>query len=247
MEEIGKALKSIFDKLSDFFDIFDLSFFVSGVALTVSVLFWLNQRELYAFQEIQFKGVIIVYILICYINGLVAFASGRWIRMGVWAHFKSKSKRTEKKYHPDTPLNNRYDLFDAEFRRKIYAHGLETNHIVAEYLDRKNCRGTWRLYVRLWAVIRDNKKYANSLSLIKRYWVMAATYDGLSIFLLVAILIVADFGFGIFGNSVIAPCWLVYPIILIMILTFFACIREAERYVDYQVEEVIATFAAGEN
>jgi len=73
MEEVGKAFKSIFDKLSDFFDILDLSFFVSGVALTLSILFWLNQRDLCTFQEIQFNGILIVYILICYIDGMIAF------------------------------------------------------------------------------------------------------------------------------------------------------------------------------
>jgi len=237
MEEIGKALKSIFDKLSDFFDIFDLSFFVSGVALTVSILFWLNQRELYSFQEMQFTGIMVVYILICYINGLIAFATGRWIRMGPWAYIISKRKKKK----------NRFDLFDAYFFRMINAHGLNNNIMVKEYLDRKEFRGTWRLYVRLWAVIRENKKYANSLSHIKRYWVMAATYDGLSIFLFIAILIIADFGFGIVAEKLISNIWVVVPTIVILLFAFFACIREADRYVEYQIEEIIATFAAGEN
>ena len=237
MEEIGKALKSIFDKLSDFFDIFDLSFFVSGVALTLSILFWLNQRELYYFQEVQFKGIMIVYVLICYINGLIAFATGRWIRMGIWSHIKSKRAKR----------NNRYDFFDARLIRMIRAHGLDDNPTIMKYLDRADYRGTWRLYVRLWAVIRENKKYENSLSILKRYWVMAATYDGLSIFLLIMTLIISDFGFGILGEKVITNLWVVFPTIVVLLFAFFACIREADRYVDYQVEEVIATIAAGEN
>ena len=75
---------------------------------------------------------------------------------------------------------------------------------------------------------------------------MAATYDGLSIFLFIATLIIADFGFGILGEKIITTCWVVYPTIAIMLFALFACIREADRYVDYQMEEVIATIAAGE-
>jgi len=234
MEEVGKAFKSIFDKLSDFFDILDLSFFVSGVALTLSILFWLNQRDLYTFQEIRFNGILIVYILICYIDGMIAFALGRWIRMGIWENIKSKLSKK----------NNRCKSFEIYFEEMIKAHGLENNPTIEKYLDRK---GAWRLYIRLWAVIRENKKYANSLSVIKRYWVMAATYDGLSIFSLIAILITSDFGFGIFGEKIITHCWAVYPILIIFLFTFFACIREAGRYVEHQIEEVVATIAAGES
>ena len=234
MEEVGKAFKSIFDKLSDFFDILDLSFFVSGVALTLSILFWLNQRDLCTFQEIQFNGILIVYILICYINGMIAFALGRWIRMGMWENIKSKLFKK----------NDRFKSFEIYFEEMIKAHGLENNPTIEKYLERK---GAWRLYIRLWAVIRENKKYANSLSVIKRYWVMAATFDGLSIFSLIAILITSDFGFGIIGKKIITHCWAVYPILIIFLFTFFACIREAGRCVEHQIEEVVATIAAGES
>ena len=179
MEEIGKALKTIFDKLSDFFDIFDLSFFVSGIATVVCVLLWINLR---GFElEYDLKGTILVIcsILICYISGLISFVTERWIRMGLGSWIKSKFGKNE----------NRYDSFDKNFIRIINAHGLESNQLFKEYLQRTDFRGTWRLYVRLWAEIRQDPKYANSLSFLKRYWVMAATYDGLSITLLITIIL----------------------------------------------------------
>lgn len=240
MGEIGKALKSIFDKLSDFFDIFDLSFFVSGVAITVSILFWLYQRALYNFQEIkqviEIKGIVLLFILFCYINGLIAFAAGRLIRTEIWEYLKSKFFEHK----------NRNDSFDTRLAKIIKAHGLK-NDLINEYIERAEFRGIWRLYVRLWAVVRGNKKYANSLSLLNRYWVMAATYDGLSIFLLIVTFIISDFGFGILGDKVIPGLWITFVIIIIVIFAFCACIREANRYLVYQVEELIATFAAGEN
>ena len=240
MGEIGKALKSIFDKLSDFFDIFDLSFFVSGVAITVSILFWLYQRALYNFQEIkqviEIKGIVLLFILFCYINGLIAFAAGRLIRTEIWEYLKSKFFEHK----------NRNDSFDTRLAKIIKAHGLK-NDLINEYIERAEFRGIWRLYVRLWAVVRGNKKYANSLSLLNRYWVMAATYDGLSIFLLIVTFVISDFGFGILGDKVIPGLWITFVIIIIVIFAFCACIREANRYLVYQVEELIATFAAGEN
>ena len=237
MEAAGQAFKSIFDKLSGFFDILDLSFFVSGAAFTLSILFWLHQREWYTFQdfqEMQFKGIMIVYVLVCYIAGMVVFALGRWFRVGVWEKIQSKCSKKE----------NRIHSFDQYFKKIIDAHGLENHPVITEYLEKK---GAWRLYIRLWAVVRENKKYAKSFSVINSFWVKAATYDGLSIFTLVAILMVADFGFGIAGEKLITQGWAVCPVIVFAIFAFFACIREAGRYVDHQMEELVATIAAGES
>ena len=38
MKELGEALKLIFMKVGDFFDIFDLSFFVSGIAIASAII-----------------------------------------------------------------------------------------------------------------------------------------------------------------------------------------------------------------
>jgi hypothetical protein len=236
MEEIGKALKTIFDKLSDFFDIFDLSFFVSGVATTLSIVFWLNIREIFIISSINFDGFFIVEILICYISGLVSFAAGRFIRMGFGGWLSSKFGKKIK----------RNDSFDSKLLCIIKAHGLEENPIFQSYLLRTEFRGTWRLYVRLWAVLRGNPKYSQSISLLRRYWVMAATYDGLSISIMIIIFMFLDLLIGITGAPFSINPYLSIIFILSLIFFFFACLREANRYVLYQIEEVIGTIAAGE-
>jgi hypothetical protein len=236
MEELGKALKTIFDKLSDFFDIFDLSFLVSGVATTLSVVFWLIQRHVIWNFNFTFKGVVLLAILIWYINGLISFAAGRWIRMGIVSWLKSKiGKRS-----------NQYDEFDKVLIKIINAHGLQKNKLFKDYLSRKEYRGTWRLYVRLWAVIRENKNYTNSLSLLKRYWVMAATYDGLSISIMTILILFLESWIGIIGAPIIISPIIGIVILILLIFFFLACIREADRYVIYQMEEVIGTISATE-
>jgi uncharacterized membrane protein len=54
-------------------------------------------------------------------------------------------------------------------------------------------------------------------------------------------------GFGILGEKIITDCWAVFPILVFWLFAFFACIREAGRYVEHQIEEVVATIAAGES
>lgn len=233
MEEIGKALKTVFDKLSDFFDIFDLSFFVSGVATTICIYWWLSLRNI-RFEDYQVNTAFTVtVILMCYVNGLISFAAGRWIRMGIGGWVKSFFNKKL----------NRYDSFDATLIRIIKAHGLESKRFFRDYLDRTEHRGTWRLYVRLWAEVRQKKKYSSSLSFLKRYWVMAATYDGLSITLMITILLTLDCWIGVFGHRLIDTPMMGIAAIAVQVFMFLACLREADRYVEYQIEELIATIS----
>jgi hypothetical protein len=45
MSELGQGLKTIVEKLAAFFDIFDLSFFVSGAIPLGAIVFWLNSNK----------------------------------------------------------------------------------------------------------------------------------------------------------------------------------------------------------
>lgn len=233
MEEIGKALKAIFDKLSDFFDIFDLSFIISGIASTVAIILWGVQRDIIQTPEIKTTGEIIFAAIVCYIVGLINFASGRWIRV---IFYGIKDKKYPKRNH-----DKRSDEFLEEI---IKAHNLSENIIFKDYLNRNDSRGIWRLYVRLWALIRKDDQFVNSLSLLKRYWVMAATYDGLSTSSLITLLLLIDSTFGIvISKPILISMKLGFITIAITLIIMIVCIREAKRYSDYQKEEIIATIA----
>lgn len=237
MEEIGKALKVIFDKLSDFFDIFDLSFLVSGIATTLAMIFWADQRNFINIELVKIQSsTIFLFVIICYINGLVSFAAGRWIRsllIGLWLWVTRQPQRKE--------------YFYIELMEILSAHGLSDHDVLKPYLLKVKEKGLWRLYIRLWAVIRDSDKYTNSLSLVRRYWVMAATYDGLSMTLFISFIFYLDLCIGIAGKgfSTYQNLGIFITGGAFFLFSFLACVREAGRYVLYQAEEVIATIAAG--
>ncbi|WP_341900046.1 hypothetical protein [Fluviicola taffensis] len=234
MEEIGKALKVVFDKISDFFDIFDLSFFVSGFFTTSIILAWIKLRELPLSINFYETRSIIIIVLFCYINGLLSFALGRWIRMGILAYPANFIRQRKQK-----PKG-----FDERFEKILKAHGMDSDPEIQKYLSRSEHRGIWRLYVLLWAKLRDNEKYAKSLAFLRRYWVMAATYDGLSISIFIATLLVIEAKIGIIGNAMIIDLRLFITIVSLLIFLFMACIREANRFVEYQIEEVVASIVS---
>jgi hypothetical protein len=231
MKELGEALKLIFGKIGDFFDIFDLSFFVSGVILVSAIYVW---AVLAGFNlSIFFIGKmgIIIGIVACYVAGLVSFAFGRWVRMGLIPRLKRESRK---------------DSFDPRFLAILKAHGLDTEPSFLNYIKRKDSRGVWRLYVRLWADIRHSPLAEPSLQLLKRYWVMAATYDGVSVSVFVWGALFISVGFG-FGTITQVPKAFLFVIGVILFLLAYACLREAGRYVIYQVEEIVASIASTRN
>lgn len=96
----------------------------------------------------------------------------------------------------------------------------------------------WRLYERLWVDIRESRKHATSFSLLSRYWVMAATYDGVATSCLIWTLV--------FLTKPPLPwsdcdMWLLLAFVLASSAAFF---RQGHNYFKYQVLEVVATLAA---
>lgn len=163
-------------------------------------------------------------LISCYVAGLVCFAVGRWIRMG-W-----RWRSAEQNFY-----NWFVDVLDG--------HGPGESDLVADYLVRRKARGDWRLYVRLWAQVRQSPALATSFSLLRRYWVMAATYDGVAMSLVVWAASAVACAFGLAGAKPIDK-WLALPGAGVLMLCALACSREAGRFVDYQVEELVASIAA---
>lgn len=224
LKEVGEGFKSILERIADFFDIFDLSFIVSGATTATALAFWVWRAEIVA-PPIPTGWLAGVGLIIgCYVLGLVCFALGRWIRMGF------TTRRSARK-------------FDKKFREILAGHGLETESPFAAYLARENSRGIWRLYVRLWAELRMTADLVPSFSLLRRYWVMAATYDGGAIALIVWAGVIMACAFGLSDEHQISPT-VALPTAGVLIVAAVACLREAGRYVKYQVEELVASIAA---
>lgn len=222
MKELGEALKTIFDKISGFFDILDLSFLVSGATGAAALIFWGYKTGVQIPTEMPDWLRVLAFILGCYICGLVCFAVGRRVRL---------------------LFNN---LFHRKYRdykvvpKLIKAHSLSRHETIDKYLAQNE---NLRLYVRLWAEIRQNEQLAPSLSLLNRYWVLAATFDGMFSALLIWAAVAVAWANGLNGVQPL-PGWTGYWVAASLIALAYVCLSEADRYFNNQAEELVATVAA---
>jgi hypothetical protein len=233
MKELAEALKLIFGKIGDFLDVFDLSFIVSG-ALGFSALFlWAEFINLPLPIGIHGGVQIFLIVFACYVNGMIFFAAGRFIR------------RTFSTLFPGgIAPGDKGKKFDELFLNIMQAHGLADQEPFKLYIDRTQQRGIWRLYVRLWAEVRQVDRLAPSFLLLRRYWIMAATYDGLAVALALWIVFIGRWLVG-FKHAPVNISWEVaIPLIICLAVFATACLAESGRYLEYQIEELVASIAA---
>jgi hypothetical protein len=79
-----------------------------------------------------------------------------------------------------------------------------------------------------------------SLIFLNRYWGMAATYDGIAFAM---ILWIVALGVKSWVQPSMPPVLSVVLLLTLVVLTY-ACFREAARFVNFQMEELVATIAA---
>jgi hypothetical protein len=244
MSEVAKAVKPLFDKFIDFFDIFDLSFFVSG-ATFVAAIAWAGLTpalaQLIGLESIEQDGTwfsdsavpsvaVAMLVLASYVAGMTCFALGRFVRKWV---YRGKDRLTgADRKRPIT-------LFDELVRHgmlerrgsgfRVTQHGRRIPWL-ARYVEGEALQDT-ALYVRMWAEVRQRERLAPSFSLLRRYWVSAATLDGL---------FVAFFTWGLLLalDAESAREW--FPSLATLVGAAFS-LREAQRYGVFQREELIAT------
>jgi hypothetical protein len=217
MNELGQALKIIFEKLAAFFDIFDLSFFVSGAVALGAIVFWIAEFKI---PVLQVERWLLVSILILgsYASGLICFAAARFIRQTLIRQ----------------PTDDQLSTI-------LAAHGLSESKAVQNYLQRPHrLRGQWRLYIRFWSDLRGVPDMAGPLNFLNRYWVMAATYDGVAFALIVWFIVLAD----CLLRHKIQPILETAALLIIIALLSVACFHEASRYMHHQIENLVATIAA---
>jgi hypothetical protein len=247
MSEVVKAVKPLFDKFMDFFDIFDLSFFVSGATFVAAVA-WARltpdlevvlgyQRTESLVTELPGIGVIVL-IFASYISGMTCFAAGRFVRKWLWTLIDGY-KRRRKQLPPsllyaDLARHGMIARAPDDRGWVVTAHGRRISWL-SRYFAEGGRGQESALYVRLWAEVRQRDIFAPSFSLLRRYWVSAATLDGLFVALTTWALLLALVEQPEHG-------WL--PSAATFIGALF-CLREARRYGDYQREELVATLMIG--
>ena len=76
------VISELFGKIASFFDVFDLSFFVSGSLCMAAISFWLRLSGVNSPFVLDSWLRIFELIVFCYVLGLITFTSGRWLRTG---------------------------------------------------------------------------------------------------------------------------------------------------------------------
>ncbi|MFO0576370.1 MAG: hypothetical protein U1A78_20390 [Polyangia bacterium] len=241
MDEGLRSLSSLLGRVGAFFDIFDLSFFVSG-AVSVGAISLIGYSA--GFREPPLTGtwLVVCVVLTSYVTGLLCFSLGRMIRRGAMRvrHRQSFARR-----------------FHRLLSESLRAHGLDevalappphgTPSEIAPLWERRLRHydapeggpgegAAFFKYTLLWTKLRQSPHLAPSLVLLNRYWVMTAMFDGMTVALLLWALSLVLWGLlsGVILGSVGAAAALLGSIL---------CLREADRFMCTQIDELCATVA----
>lgn len=208
VKDAAGGLRNILDRIGEFFHLFDLSFFVSGTATFSAIVYWFSRQETALVPILLPSWVYVVGLAVaCYICGLLSFAAGSIVT---------------KQLRKGLP-----DLLEGVLR----AHCADTT--VKPYLE--NRERAWRLYERLWVEVRQTQKCASSFSLLSRYWVMAATYNGLAISCFVwAVILLAE-------PPIVQSSYANFLLPLLAVGCGGVSLRQAGSYFENQVYELVAT------
>jgi hypothetical protein len=204
---LANAAGKFADKIVELLDVFDLSFFVSGAVAVGAgaMVFGVSPMDLGSIGVTT--GLLLV--VIAYFAGLLCFAVGRWVRSRVLG------------------------LSLGEFRERAAA--LATVDEVADLFRHGELRAgeDRQLYDRLWVLVRTLPELAASFALLKRYWILSATFDGLMVAVLlwnVPIFLVLEAGTG--EQAALS--------VVTLALAGFS-LRQASEYRSYQGAEIVAT------
>jgi hypothetical protein len=226
MSGLGDAASKIGEKVVEILDIFDLSFFISGAVVMAAILQLLGPLER-ALDELQGAGVFGL-VLGSYVLGLVCFAVGRPVRTTL---------DRRRKGQPDHVLFHQALVQQglgvgpcAQALREHFGHGVEATDPAVRMA----------MYTRMWAHVRSYPELQQSFSLLNRYWVLSASYDGLAVAALVWLLPVWQT--AVQEQSLPALTWAVLWSSMIAV-ALWACWHRAREYKRYQIAELVATVA----
>jgi hypothetical protein len=221
MSDLANVLRAVLDRLGDFFDILDLSFFVAGATALAAMALFYHLAPLH-FLDGTLGGAYLAGAgtLACYVLGLLAFSLGRALRR----------------------LLSRRDRLEPLLARALEENGLGG---FAPYRDAKGrVAHPARLYTRLWVELRETPALATSFRLCKRFWVLNATFDGLTISLFIWWAVAAWAWLYRSGPHSVATRALGLALLsVVFAATVMTALSEARRYYHNQLEEVVATLA----
>ena len=208
MGGIAETTGKFADRIAALLEVFDLSFFVAGAAALGGLVAWIRLEGI-ALPPITGE-LIFGAVVGSYVLGLACFAVGRFIRVRLF------------RIHVDAAQH---------LSSLAHAHGLDELDAYQRYKQ-----GRRELYGRLWVLIRTEEPLRETFEIAKRYWVLGAAYDGLSMALLAWLLPVFH------PSANLDPPYIAGFTIAIAVAVAVAW-TQARQYKRYQVEELAATAA----
>lgn len=223
MSEFGAALKPISEKIGAFFQVFDLSFFLSGgVCLLAGTVYYAHQD--WWTPEVGSKTAVAAGVLLSYVLGQLCLALGRGIRRGSRTRWKRKESRTR-----IVEMMTRNGLRELPEYRGFFIDTGRT--LLTEY-------AAVDLYARLWTDLRHDKKATASFELLHSYWMRGAIFDGVVGSGVVWFVVVVSLGCQSGG------WWLWGTAAIFVFLAIILAIYEAGRLEDRQIEDLVAVLGS---
>lgn len=217
-QETAQGLRDIFERIGEFFHLFDLSFFVSGFMLFGALSFLYLKLQLSLTFPFPNWVAVVTLIINVYVCGLLAFAGGRLLN--------------GKLFRPR--------VLHRTLSQAIELHDLNSGAIKT-YLGDGSIRRVWRLYIRMWSEVAHRYPTSIAYRLLSRYWVMAATYDGVGVALFVWAIVMFSLQFAIVPIP-LSP-WFANIAAALLFGGGILALQRGAAYYEYQVEEVVAQLA----
>jgi hypothetical protein len=220
---------ALLDRLTSVLDVFDLSFIISGGSGIAAILCSLYSHGYLNAADLEPVWLVAIgLLLVTYVLGLLCFTVGRSLRQSGWVVRRPESM--------ESLLCGELSNFGVTL--DSFVPGLASP---AATMTRRD--GSEPLYNLCWARIRHSESSKGSLRLLTRYWVLAATCDGIAASL---ILWYATVLCLIFTGPQISPVWQIVFSVSGLLATrklIALLFRESIRCKINQIREIASTIA----
>lgn len=223
---MADEIKTIVSKVSEGLNFFDFSFFVSGfmtfcvLCNTVNVLFY---RFIYFSTFVDYL-IAVVFIYIC---GIISFISGKFLR-----------SKIRKKMEVAEEPTKWYQIRSFDY---IFVNTLSRLNI--PLINEEIPSDSSLAYSQMWSVIRQKDTSGKCYQYLYRQWVMQAVCEGLFfsfLLLMVFSIVLPIYEWTVNDSSDDLPLYVVS--LIFSIICILACLREAQRYAENQIKEVLISY-----
>lgn len=230
IDTFKKTIEDILEGLN----FFDFSFFISGFATFFTLMFFMEELFAKTYEYKSVYGVLAAIILI-YVCGVVSFSMGKIIRTLIRKYLE-KARWNWLKVKSFDELFEEGQKWVLENKKKTMP-GATTNDLPGQlsFSDQKGMA-----YSAMWIEIRRKDEMGTYYKPLYRQWVMQAVCEGLMFsFLLIILLSVV----AIYINTKEHSSYHLYIASSILaIIGIWGCCREAQRYAENQIKEVVISY-----